>query len=350
MSTLKKPMVVALLSCAVLSCGREHHSSNSAQSGQISAQLKTDLGYLGNSRAQRRFEDYINNKNSGCTATGPKNRRVLVSGFGPFNRSPNISGAVVQLLQNSELWPESAGWSTTLRSAPRFTPDDSPGSLGARAVQRTIRFENDELELCLVNTSVEWDLAAAIVMHEANNFRPDFILMTGYGTHPTGMRIEHGAINKTSQLSGYDPTGRYLTGVNTPESDWIAPPALGLPATIEMNWNTHTIAHEVAPDFDRLNRELTHLNKQAGFHPVAMTAADPLNNYVCNNISYAIAASFRLPSVPLAGNRIRVQTTLNRRVKFGFAHYPNSINANSPDEVWIWAHMALALTQATQMN
>jgi len=338
-------MLLTFLSCGTLSCGRENQSSNSARNENISAELKTDLGYLGNSRAQRRFEDYVKSKTSGCNAEGPKNKRILISGFGPFNRSSNISGAVVQLLQNSELWPESAGWSTTLRSAPRFTPNDNPGELGARAIQRSVMFENDDFVLCLVNTSVEWDLAAAIVMHEANHFRPDFILMTGYGTHPTGMRIEHSALNKTSQLSGYDPTGRYLTGVNTPESDWIAPPALRLPATIEMNWNTHTIAREVAPDFDRLNLELTHLNKQADFYPLAMTAADPLNNYVCNNMSYAVAASLRVSSLPLAGNRIRIQSTLNRQIGMGFAHYPHNINANSAQEVWMWAHVVLSLAQ-----
>ena len=337
--------IVAVLLCLLLvACGTQR-TRNSATSQEAVSKLHTDLGYLGNSRAERRFEDYIKNLTTGCSMGGANGKRILISGFGPFNRSANIYGAVVRLLQNKTLWPDQSQWPTQKTEAPVFAPSDDPGALGARAVQRTVTFENEAFELCLVITSVEWDLAAAIVLHEANQFNPYFILMTGYGTEPNGMRIESAALNTSSSLSGYDPSGRYLAGVNTPESDWVIPPAMGLPETIEMSWETQTIAEKLSTTFQRLNQELNRWDNPTRFRPIAMREADPRNNYICNNIGYVIAASLRLPTLPLAGNRIRLQSKLNPSVGVGFAHYPHNVDAHSAQDVWLWTHVVLSLAQ-----
>lgn len=321
-----------------------------AISNEELSQTKTDLGYLGNSRAHRRFEEYTRSQTTGCNGSGTAKSRILISGFGPFNQSQNISGAVVRLLQNPKIWPKFATWTPERMNAPIFKPSDDPGAIGARAVQREVTFENETMDICLVLTSVEWDLASAIVLHEANKFNPDFILMTGYGTHPTGMRIESGALNKASSISGYDSTGRYLAGVNTPESDWIVSPSLGLPESINMTWDPQRIADGIRPKLKRLNLEMERSRSATEYFPLPMTEADPLNNYICNNISYTIAASLRLATLPLAGNRLRLESKLNPNVGLGFAHYPHQANPNSSQEVWLWAHVALSLAQTALNN
>ncbi|MEN9824871.1 MAG: Pyroglutamyl peptidase [Pseudomonadota bacterium] len=318
------------------------------QNGTSESELATDLGLTGNSRVARNFESYKSNRSQGCTNSGSTRKRVLLSGFGPFNRKHNISGAVVDLLQRSSLWPAVSAWPQNGQfDVPEFKPDDSPGASGGIAIQRTLTFDGQEMELCLLKLTVEWDFAAAVILHEAESFQPDFILMTGYGANPTGVRLEAGALNKTSRLSGFDPRGKALGEVNAPVSDWIVPRELNLPDEIAMNWQPQKIASRHRLRLDQFSESLGRREQGLAWRFVPMESADPLNNYVCNNVSYAVLAGLRLGALPLAGGRLTLAPKFRKMPGAAFLHYPFNSDVTASDEVWMWAHLVAGIIADT---
>lgn len=318
-------------------------------SADVPSLPKTDLGLMGNARVARNFDNYLNNATTHCHGGGSGGKRILLSGFGPFNRQRNISGAVVDVLQRSELWPSESRWpaATAGFAAPVFLPDDRIGSLAAAAVQRTIRYDGQVFELCLLKVSVEWDFAAAVILHEAEKFQPDFILMTGYGNEPTGVRLEAGALNQTRRLSGFDAYGRALGELNSPESAWVLPPGLNLPEQLSMDWNPRAIASRLSVRLQAVSRATRHSGTADDWKFVAYDKADPFNDYVCNNVSYSVLAALQSESViPLAGGKVRLRPQFAGRVGAAFLHYPFESDVSSADEVWAWTHLLLTVAGA----
>jgi hypothetical protein len=126
----------------------------------------------------------------------------------------------------------------------------------------------------------------------------------------------------------------------------VIPPTLGLPENIKLSWVTAEIASQMTPHLRRLNQELGRSHSSERFHAVAMQDADPRNDYICNNISYTLAAALQTPTLPLAGQRLRLESNLNQKTTgVGFVHYPKNANPNDNHEVWLWAHVALSLAK-----
>jgi pyrrolidone-carboxylate peptidase len=333
-------VLMGLLSCLFASaCG--------GGGAGLTSKLSTDLDITGNARVVRNFQAYRENTNSGCSSAGTQGRRILISGFGPFNRKRNISGAVVDVLQRPELWPSQLVWPDDgAFEAPEFEPDDQPSRWGAQAVQRTVRFDGRQFELCLLKLSVEWDFAAAVILHEAEKFQPDFIFMSGYGADLTGVRLESAALNKTSRLSGFDPQGKALGELNTPLSKWILPAALNLPDVLQMNWDPRQIARANAHRLAQVSESSGRTETQERWRFVATREADPQNNYICNNVSYAVLAALQLESTPLAGGRLVMSPRFSKKPAAAFMHFPYEADVSSPEEVWLWAHLVMSVASA----
>ncbi|MEN9810266.1 MAG: Pyroglutamyl peptidase [Pseudomonadota bacterium] len=315
-------------------------------STEIPSRPKTDLGLLGNARVARNFENYVNNATAHCHGGGSGGKRILLSGFGPFNRRRNISGAVIDVLQRSVLWPSESRWPAVTAgfAAPNFLPDDRIGEIGASALQRTIRYDGQEFELCLLKLSVEWDFAAAVILHEAEKFQPDFILMTGYGNNLNGVRLEAGALNQTRRLSGFDAHGRVLGELNSPESAWVLPPELNLHEQLSMDWNPRVIASRLSARLQQVSRATRRSGTSEEWKFVAYDKADPENDYVCNNVSYSVLAALQSQSViPLAGGKVRLRPRFAGRVGAAFLHYPYESDVTSAEEVWAWTHLLLTV-------
>lgn len=328
-------------------------SSQRSSDVGIESNFQTDLGLTGNARVLRNFQAYIENSTGGCHGLGSGRPRLLISGFGPFNRSRNISGAVVGVLQRRSLWPDRIDWPSTGEfSAPEFAPDDLPGRWGAWAVQRTLSFDGREYDVCLLKLTVEWDFAAAVILHEAEKFRPDFILMTGYGSDLTGVRLESAALNKTRRLSGFDPQGRALGEVNSPVSEWILPSELNPPDVLPMNWNAQRIAQMNGRRLNQVSESLGRTESRTRWTFVPVRGADPLNDYICNNVSYAVLAGLRSEVLPLAGGKLILRPRFAKTPAAAFMHYPYEANVSSVDEVWTWAHvlMSVATTAVDSAN
>jgi hypothetical protein len=331
--------VVAALSGLWSGCGDRLPVSES--------RVSTDLDITGNARVARNFQTYRDNSAGGCSSGGSQGRRILISGFGPFNRQNNISGAVVDVLQRHRLWPEVQTWPEDGEfAAPEFAPDDSSGSLGAKAVQRTVRYDGRTLEVCLLKLSVEWDFAAAVILHEAEKFRPDFILMTGYGSDLTGVRLEAAALNDTTRLSGFDPAGKALGDLNTPISKWVLPVSSDVPDVLEMQWDNQKISMQNRARLLQMSGALGRTETDERWKFVAMKSADPLNNYICNNVSFAVLASMQTASLPLAGGKLVLSPQFSKLPRAAFMHYPYEANVASTREVWMWTHLLLSVASS----
>ena len=313
--------------------------------------LSTDLDITGNARVARNFEAYREKTMTGCHSGGGQGPRILISGFGPFNRKQNISGAVVDVLQRRSLWPDQRVWPRQQGfEAPDFDPDDRSGTLGAHAHQRTVWFDGRQFELCLLKVSVEWDFAAAVILHEAEKFQPDFIFMSGYGADLTGVRLEYAALNETSRLSGFDPQGKSLGELNTPLSKWVLPPSLNLPQVLQMNWDPQKVATSNAQRLAQVSEALGRSEANERWTFVPMNTADPLNNYICNNVSYAVLAALRLDSTPLAGGKLVMRPRFEKKPAAAFMHFPYEANVFSSEEVWLWAHVVMSVATSAVMQ
>lgn len=311
--------------------------------GEDAARLSTDLGPSGNMRVRQKFENYKQNRGQGCSSAG-SGRRILITGFGPFNSKNNVSGAVVNLLQKDYLWPNQAAWPENRPfEAPAFVPSDDPTPVGALAVQRSLRFDGQDIELCLLTLSVEWDFAAAVILSEAERFQPDFILMTGYGADPTAVRLEAGALNRTSRLSGFDSRGSSLGELNEPISAWVIPPALNLPEELGMQWQPARIVGTHKERLAQFSESLGRGEGSQAWRFVPMQNADPDNSYICNNVSYAILAALKNGVVPLAGGTLVLNPKFSKIPRAAFLHYPFDSKSFDHREVWGWANLLMGI-------
>lgn len=344
LSRLNRPLSLLTLLIASLNLSSCGASQPGLTGGSDSSRFNTDLGLTGNGRVRRNFEAYKAGRGEGCTGAGAQTKRLLLTGFGPFNKKKNVSGAVVGLLQDPQLWSERMSWPEGNSWAhPSFQPDDSPGTLGASASQRTLWFDGQQIEVCFLRLTVEWDFAAAVILHEAERFKPDFILMTGYGVNPTGLRLEAGALNETMSLPGYDPRGRWLGEMNRPVSTWIVPPQLQMPHELPMGWSTVKIARASAPRLQQASAVVGRNEAGRVWEFVPMPSADPENDYICNNISYVVLAALQSKPIPLAGGQLIVNPRFSKTPRAAFLHYPFEADVSSPQEVWTWAHVLMSV-------
>ena len=293
-------------------------SSHALSSSNIN---KTNLGDDGNSFVLEQHRKFLGSAQT-CSPIDEDNFRVVVQGFSLFTGvKMNISGAVVDTL---------GGLPVDQRSLLL------PTNFGSRVSQTIIEIAGKKVELCLVVSEVLWDLAAANLIAVVNNFKPDFVLMSGLGGNKA--ILETGARNQSSSMAGYSYDGSYSGSLNRPRSrrvDRRYKSKKIIPAT----WNFESIQSAISPMISDLGHDLI-LGKEGRKD----------NNYICNNIHYSLLQSSTEGDVELAGGLLRPLMTLEGAPAMGFFHYPsNTLKKNVSKELDLWALVIKSLIRS-QLN
>jgi hypothetical protein len=306
---LFKIVIAVALSQALSSCGN-------ATSDPL-----TDLGPTGNKRAATRYTRYTSARShslSGCDRSGA-GPRILLSGFGPYlGVRDNVSGLVAESL--------------TTRN-----PSGNAGQYGIKASQKQFFFNGKNITVCSVVLEVQWDLAAAGVLFEVEKFKPDVILMTGLGSKD--IRLEAGALNDATQLSGYEQNGSQSGSNNLPKSPWVLPPGPGVEDAIPFAWNTRKIATENRRYLRDLNDALGK-NEETEFMILPQTEPNPKNNYICNNTAFVVQHGVQGVALSLAGNEISLRPHVQPIRALGFLHYPKEAETD-PMAIRAWGNLIL---------
>jgi pyrrolidone-carboxylate peptidase len=305
---------LAIFSLSIAACKTYHPKQSN---------LDTDFGAEGNAAVVAQFDSYKSKANHCKSSSASK--RVIVSGFGLFSgASFNISGVVVDTLANVPLTSISEGAKV---DAPF---EVMPGLLkaedfGGRITQREIKIKDEVIDVCLILLEVKWDLAAAIILHEIEKFKPQLVVMTGRGGRDS-LQFEGGAVNVAAPRPGFDSAGASVQS-NTPLSNYILKNDAGVPAKneIPMTWDGAKLAGATKNAVAAIN---------SNYSVVAEPAARPSNDYICNNMSYVVLHALKGFPAKLAGESLEISTSV-RGAKAGFLHYPVSAY-NSKIEVKGW--------------
>lgn len=260
----------------------------------------TDLGELGNSYVNARFESYkAKNPNGQCVRNRPDLPSAILTGFGIFNGiTYNISGEIVKNASGSIQDPQAA------------TPYLDASDYGGRALTRVLELNHHEVEVCFLNLEVTWDLAASIILFESLHFTPSAILMMGRGFGQSVDFVPQ-ANNVTSPSTGYDYSGKMLEKENSPKSKWILNTP-GAPKKMPFRWNGKKLAKSVKSELSGSKYTVKYLGK-----------ADGLGGFICNSLGYTIGAALNGNEVRLAGGEIVFdRDTLKSTASFGFLHLP----------------------------
>jgi len=297
-----------------------------ATCGTPSSDTLTDLGAQGNIQVAKRFEKYVNARKNGldgCNASG-SGARIVVSGFGSFQGTlRNISGLVAESIVTD-------------------APAGTAGNYGIKASQREFVFNGKLITVCAIVLEVQWDLAAAGVLFEIDKFAPDTVIMTGLGLE--GIRIESGAINNTTNLSGYDESGSASGDKNRPISSWVLSSEQGVEDSIRFLWNPEKIASQNRAALAALNSSLG-LNSVNAFSILPQTAPNPKNNYICNNIAFVVQHGLKGVPVSLAGGNLVINPPPNRARTSGFLHFPKNA-LTTPLSINAWREFILNVATA----
>jgi hypothetical protein len=282
---------------------------------------KTDLRGNGNTYVLEQNRRFLESKTY-CQAESEDSFRVIIQGFSLFSKlSMNISGAVVDTL---------AGLPLNSRS---LLGSDQNGS---RVKQMTIMIAGKKVELCLVVSEVLWDLAAANLIAVANDFKPDFILLSGRGSNKAV--IETGGRNESGSLSGYFSDGTNSGPVNRPRSKRIDP-RYKSSKVIKATWNYESILKSTKPMIESLG------------HQVKLGSEGRVeNNYICNNIHYALLQSATEGNIELAGGLLKPSLEQEEIPAIGFFHYPsNTLQGDKEVELDKWSLVIKEIIKA-QLN
>lgn len=318
-SYIKKYFSMLIVASSVLSCGLNTSSFS---------QTETDLGPVGNEKVRAVYAKYTR-KASGCL---PKESadvpRVMVTGFGLFAGAAfNISGAVVANMADENFFPAQVNTDEAFPASPRIQLGATRrNDSGGRAYVRTLTVDNQKIEVCFVVLDVVWDLGAAIVLYEAERFRPDFIIMTGRGAETNRGIVEWGAVNKAVKTGSYNSSGDYQSDL-TPISDFVLPKYGddAPPEVVRTSWDAARIRDIAGPVVER---------SLSDNRIVAEDEARSNNDYICNNIAYVVLNALEGRTVKLAGETIESKSSL-RRTGAGFFHFP--VNAEfEPVTIATW--------------
>jgi hypothetical protein len=277
----------------------------------------TDLGEAGNRAVARRFAEYLE-KGSGCEPVDGSLPRVMLAGFGLFSGVPfNISGAVIDHLQGDGTFREDARG--ILTDADR----------GARVVSRVLNLPSGPVDACLLILDVQWDLAASILIHEIRRFEPLSVIMSGRGSF--GAIVESGAQNRAVFAPGFNPDGS-MNEDNRP----VAPPILmGESETAPMLWDQAYLGERIRSRVEAAGHDL-----------VLPASFRPSNEYICNNISYAVLKALEGRPISLAGGLVNFEPQTSAVLSAGFFHYPARIEF-SRDSIEAWSAILLEIADAS---
>jgi len=280
--------------------------------------LKTDLA--DNETVKATFESYKNNSVHCAFVEGRK--RAIISGFALFGEPFNISGIAAMSMAKDNFWPASAkldGAAPEDNLANFARHSELATTNGGYVKQRTLAIDGTSYEVCFLYLDVKWDLAAAIILHEASLFRPDLVVMSGMnGGEATKTFWESGALNNATNYAGFDQTGEQ--NANNVPVDQQARILEDLPFNNKLNltWN--------ASGLSQANAALIAAIRTDGPYGTTVGQARTSNNYICNNVSFAVTAGLTGRTVKLAGELITIEGA-NYGTKTGFLHYPYRASA-----------------------
>lgn len=287
----------------------------------LSISNKTDLRDNGNSYVLEQHRAFLK-KNKTCSPKSDASFRVVLQGFSLFSGvDMNISGAVVDSFNELPLDQRS------LISADDF---------GSRVSQKTIEINGHKIELCTVVSEVLWDLAAVNLIKVIDDFKPDFVLMSGRGGK--NATIETGGRNQASSMSGYSYNGHNAGPLNRPSSRRVDP-RFKSNKVIPSTWNYEDIQSKIEPLIKELDHKLV-LGKEGRKD----------NDYICNNIHYSILQAATEGNIELAGGLLRPMLDLEVIPAIGFFHYPSkSLDGNREAQLGSWVKVIKELIRA-QLN
>ena len=255
--------------------------------------------------------------------------RVLVTGFGRFmeNRE-NATGRMVSLLVPGLEYPA--------------TEPPLPGQVDDPAAQTRVVLGVTSLpgvgdvDVCGLVLPVFWDLAAVLVLREAEVFEPDLVLMNGIAGSRQPLWLELGSVNEAVAL----PDGSGVLEPVAPGAPLLdeAPPeerARGL----LLSWQEVRAAAEAriaalsteTGDAAAPFGDVVQGVRYAGFPRES-------NTYLCNNTTYVVGyvldhagETVRLlePSAPRAGGPTGIDLTLGpdlSAVAREFVHWPKELS------------------------
>lgn len=300
--------------------------------------VKTDLGETGNTAVAERFEAYKERREANQLGCRPTTNfpRVIVTGFGLFSGAPyNISGVVARTFADPTFTPATIPLqgADTIGSNGVVSSGTVPASAeGAVARVRTMKIRGRDYEVCVLGLDVIWDLAAAIIVHEAEAFQPKMILMSGRGGQQA--IFEGGAVNDASLgAAGYQSSGAMNYG-NAPQQSYVLPDG---PDSLPMTWSNSLLYQKTYSLISSLGHTSTYVAN-----------ARPSNNYICNNVSYVVLQASTGAPISLAGGKVQWTPDITSQPKVGFFHYPASAS-NSRSSVTKWVRI-LATAIDTQLN
>ena len=236
-------------------------------------------------------------------------------------------------MANPAFWPEK----TVLRTAQRgtassFKHSDAVTRNGVHIRNRTIELDSTTYEVCFLLLDVQWDLAASIILHEAGIFKPDLVIMSGMnGREPLALYFETGAVNEATLSSGFSSDGRRVANNLPAGQDTRVLQNLPADQRMLMTWNAIDLAAATGSVVVSISRDVKYTSVSAGIRTS--------NDYICNNVSYAVTAGLTGNDIKLAGGLISIPGQ-NTGTKVGFIHYPYESSAagraDNPEQVFGW--------------
>lgn len=212
------------------------------------------------------------------TTDGP---RVMVTGFGPFgpHRTNATAGIVNRLLDSRD--PGDPG---DPRGPARDLEPRGPHHVAV--AQGVVALEGQgPVEICALKLPVAWDLAALVVIREAEAFGPDVLVMSGIAGARQPLFIELGALNRAAR--------RADAALVVPRGEVVVAEA----DTVD-NRASFVALRDAARD--AIASEHARDPSLAEVLPTArLTPTRESNAYVCNNTTFAVGHALARPGARL---------------------------------------------------
>ena len=266
-----------------------------------------------------------------CTAPRTGRPRVLVAGFGRFLDNPtNATGRIVSALVPGANYP------MTTRPPPNVV--DPPGPQTSVGLGTLNLPQTGAVDVCAMIVPVYWDLAAILVLKEAEAFGPDMVLMNGIAGVEQDLWIELGSVNRAMTLR--DGSDLLLPVARAGERFAPIVPSASPDDTLRgllLSWGAvrdgargEIALRSSVQEGGRAFGDVVRGARLAGFPRDG-------NTYLCNNITYAVNYAMSYPGRTLtlmqasvakrgATNRVPVRVLRDMRaVPRVFVHWPSRL-------------------------
>lgn len=253
-----------------------------------------DLGKAGNNFGYNNYLSYLK-KDNHCLSSGANNPRVIITGFGKWEKNKlNISSSVLDEVAQEVI---------SLRQESFF----------GEILNKTILIDTKPVDICFVKLAVAWDISSAILISEADSFKPDLVIMMGDGVSGKLM-IETKARNATAKFSGFNHNGDDLGKLSTPKGLFAITGRIRDPRFMEMNW-----------DYFKIKKELSLMSEefQSTFDIQLNTKHIKSNIYICNALSYTFLRAIDNKKIALFKKKLKLYPKFEKDIKTGFLHLPS---------------------------